>query len=243
MSVLSGLILLVGSSLLLWLALLGLALARKLRRDRRESRSIARRAHYEAVLATADVNAIAALFGAARDSEAQMDLAASIDVMHTALSPARFEAIGRGMEASSLLPSLSADLGSRRAITRARAAFLLSRPGTAAAVEEIAPLLRDPDPDARLVACAGLARAATPRAAELLIEGLAAKALPAERIIERLGAPWAVETIVATLEGGSASVSSLPADLPRRSHREQLEAGLARALGLARDPRAAGPLA
>jgi HEAT repeat protein len=227
MSVVSGLILLVGSSLLLWLALLGLALARKLRRDRRESRSIDRRARYEAVLAAADVTAITAIFSAAREPEAQVDLAASIDALHKTLSPAEFEAIGRGMEASSLPQSLSADLRSRRAITRARAAFLLSRPGTPAAVEQIAPLLSDPDPDVRLVACSGLARAATPRAAEFLIDGLATGVLPPERIIERLGAPWAVETILATLEDGSTAV----------------DASLARALGLARDPRAAGPLA
>ncbi len=242
MSVVSGLILLVGSSLLLWLALLGLALARKLRRDRRESRSIERRVGYEAVLRTADVDAIGAIFSAARDTEAQMDLAATIDAAHELLSPPEFEAIGRGLEASSLLPSLGADLRSRRAITRARALFLLSRPGTAAAVEQIAPLLIDPDPDVRLVACSGLARAATPRAAGLLIDGLAARALPPERIIERLGAPWAVETIVSTLERGYVPSSELAAGRPPRAQRAELDAGLARALGLSRDPRAAASL-
>ncbi|MGH2940566.1 MAG: HEAT repeat domain-containing protein [Solirubrobacterales bacterium] len=242
MSVVSGLILLVGSSLLLWSALVGLVLVRKLRRDRRESRSTERRAHYESVLGSADVDAIAAVFTAARDTEAQMDLAASIDAAHASLAPAEFEAIGRGMEASSLRPHLIADLRSRRAITRARAAFLLSRPGTAAAVEQIAPLLSDPDPDARLVACSGLARAATPRAAELLIDGLASKALPPERIIERLGAPWAVVTIVAMLERGCVPVSNPPTGLPQRAHRAELEASLARALGLARDPRGAAAL-
>ncbi|MBS1885828.1 MAG: HEAT repeat domain-containing protein [Actinobacteria bacterium] len=228
MSVLSGLLLLVGSSLLLWLAMLGLALARKLRRDRRELRSADRRARYAEVFGTADVAAIAATFtGAEDDEEAQIDLAISIDAGHETLKPADFEAIGRGMEASSLRSRLIADLGSGRALTRARAAFLLSRPGTSAAVEQIAPLLGDPDPDVRLVACSGLARAATPRAAEVLIAGLAAEVLPPERIIERLGAPWAVETILAALESG-----------PTAS-----DASLVRALGLAADPRAAGPLA
>src|SRR3954447_9596074 len=183
MSVVSGLILLVGSSLLLWLVLLGLALVRKLRRDRRETRSTERRARYEAVLAAADVATIAAVFSAASEREAQVDLAISIDLLHGTLPAAAVEASRRGFEASSLPPSLIADLGSGRAITRAHAAFLLSRPGTASAVEEMAPLLSDPDPDVRLVACSGLARAATPRAAELLIDGLAAHALPPERII------------------------------------------------------------
>ena len=76
------------------------------------------------------------------------------------------------MEASALLASLSAELGSRRPTTRARAALLLTRPGIPAVVEQIVPLLGDPDPDVRLVACSGLARAATPRAAEALIWAL-----------------------------------------------------------------------
>ncbi|MBS1844395.1 MAG: HEAT repeat domain-containing protein [Actinobacteria bacterium] len=231
MSVIDGLILLVGSSLLLWVVLLGLAVGRKLRRDRRESRSVGRRARYAGVLVRGDVAAIANVFDAAEDSEARADLAVTIDLLYRTLPRERFEAIGRGMEASSSPPKLIADLGSRRAITRARAAFLLSRPGTAAAAEEIAPLLRDPDADVRLVACAGLARVATPRAAELLIDGLAQKVLPAERIIERLGAPWAVRTIVARLDGGVGEEGGA-----------ELEASLARALGLSGDPRGAAPL-
>ena len=61
MTSLTGLIVLVGSSLLLWLALVGLAVTRKLRRDRRELRSVERRARYEAVLGGGDVAAIAAI--------------------------------------------------------------------------------------------------------------------------------------------------------------------------------------
>lgn len=243
MSVTTGLIVLVGSSLLLWLVLVGLAVARKMRRDRRELRSIERRARYEAVLGSGDVGSIAAIFSGARSAEARVDLAVSIDAVHQTLCPANFEAIGRGMEASSLLPSLSADLGSRRPVARARAALLLTRPGTSAAVEQIAPLLGDSDPDVRLVACSGLARAATPRAAEVLIWGLVADVLPPERIIERLGAPWAVETILATLKEGPSPVPNLRPDLPPRGPRAELDASLARALGIAGDSSAAPALA
>ena len=81
MSVADGLFLLVGSSLLR-VALLSLALARKLRRDRRESRSIEQLAGYAAVLAAADVDAIAAIFTAASDTEEQADLAVTIDALH-----------------------------------------------------------------------------------------------------------------------------------------------------------------
>ncbi len=239
----TGLAVLVGSSLLLWLLLLGLAVGRKLRRDRRELHSSARRARYEKVLGSGNSAAIASLCGSVRSIEAEVDLAVSIDAAHRTLSAAEFGAIAGAIESSSLFPSLSRDLRSRRPITRGRAALLLTRAGTPAVVEQIYPLLGDPDPDVRLVACSGLARAATPRAAELLIWGLVANVLPPERIIERLGAPWAVETILSTLRAGPSPVSSLLAGIESRGTGAELDASLARALGVARDPRAATALA
>ncbi len=78
----------------------------------------------------------------------------------------------------------------------------------------------------------GLARAATPRAAEVLIWALMAHLLPPERIIERLGAPWAVETIIATLEQGPSAVADVLAGI----------AAVRRRGGARRQPRAgAGP--
>lgn len=243
MSVTTGLIVLVGSTLLLWLALVGLAVVRKMRRDRRELRSVERRSRYEAVLGSGDVGAIADTFSVARSVDARVDLAVSIDAVHRTLPAERFDAIGRGMEASYLRPILTVELGSRRPTTRALAALLLTRPGTAAAVEEVAPLLADPDPDVRLVACSGLARAATPRAAEALIWGLVVDVLPPERIIERLGAPWAVETILTALRDGPSPVWSLESEMPPGGPRAELAASLARALGIAGDSRAAPALA
>ncbi len=234
---------LVGSSLLLWLGLVGLAVTRKLRRDRRELRSIERRAGYETALRAGDVSAIAAICDDARSVAAEVDLAVSIDVAYPALSRAQVDAIRSAMETSALLPRLSAKLESRRPTTRARAALLLTRPGIPAVVEQIIPLLGDPDPDVRLVACSGLARAATPRAAELLIWALMAHLLPPERIIERLGAPWAVETIVATLADGPTAVADVLAGVAPCGNEAELDASLARALGLSRDPRAATTLA
>lgn len=243
MTSLTGLIVLVGSSLLLWLALVGLAVTRKLRRDRRELRSIERRAHYEAILRDGDVEAIAAACESVGSVAAHVDLAVSIDAVYPALSEERISVIRRAIGASGLLTRLSAGLKSRRPTTRARAALLITRPGIPAIVEQIVPLLGDPDPDVRLVACSGLARAATPRAAELLIWALVAHLLPSERIIERLGAPWAVETIIATLEEGPSAVSDVLAGIAPCSEKVELDASLARALGLARDPRAATTLA
>jgi len=243
MTSLTGLIVLVGSSLVLWLALVGLAVARKLRRDRREAHSIRRRASYEAVLRDGDAAAMTALCAAIRGVADQVDLAVAIDAVEPTIPRSRLVEIGRSMEDSGLLSRLSAALGSRRPTTRARAALLLSRPGIPAVVEQLVPLLTDPDPDVRLVACSGLARAATPHAAEMLILALAAHLLPPERIIERLGAPWAVETILARLREGTSSISAAVADFPPCGHEAELDASLARALGLAGDPRSAPALA
>lgn len=243
MTSLTGLIVLVGSSLLLWLALVGLAVARKLRRDRREVRSSERRARCEAVLLSGDVPAITAICDGIRGAGAQVDLAVSIDAVHPMLSGAQVSAIGRAVEASALLPRLSAGLESRRPTTRARAALLLTRPGIPAVIEQIVPLLGDPDPDVRLVACSGLARAATPHAAEALIWGLVARVLPPERIIERLGAPWAVEAILLTLKEGPSPVPAVLAGVAPSGREVELDASLARALGIARDPRGAPALA
>jgi HEAT repeat protein len=242
MTSLTGLIVLVGSSLLLWLALVGLAVTRKLRRDRRELRSVERRARYEATLLSGDAGAVDGICDDVRGVEAEVDLALSIDAVHPTLSSAQIEAIRSAMEASALFPRLCAKLEARRPTTRARAALLLTRPGIPAVVEQMVPLLGDPDPDVRLVACSGLARAATPRAAELLIWALMAHLLPPERIIERLGAPWAVETMISTLKEGPSAVADVLADIPPCGDEVELDASLARALGLARDPRAATAL-
>jgi HEAT repeat protein len=243
MTSLTGLIVLVGSSLLLWLALVGLAVARKFRRDRREVRSSERRARFELALREDDVPAITAICDDVRSAEAQVDLAVSIDAVHPTLSDARIGAIGRAMEASALLPNLSSNLESRRPTKRARAALLLTRPGIPVVIERIVPLLGDPDPDVRLVACSGLARAATPHAAEVLIWALVARVLPPERIIERLGAPWAVETILLTLEKGPSPVPDVLAAIAPSGREVELDASLARALGVAHDPRGAPALA
>jgi HEAT repeat protein len=242
MTSLTDLVVLVGSSLLLWLALVGLAVTRKLRRDRRELRSIERRAAFQAMLSGGDVAEITALCDGVRSVASQVDLAVAIDVVHSELSAVGFAAIGEAMEASGLLPRLAAGLGSGRPTDRARAALLLTRPGIPAVVEQIVPLLADPDADVRLVACSGLARAATPRAAEVLIWGLVAHVLPPERIIERLGAPWAVETILSTLKQGPSPVAEVLAGIAPTGPEAELDASLARALGLARDSRAATAL-
>ena len=237
------LVALVACSLIVWLGLFGLAVGRKLRRDRREQRSIGRRAGYVLALRGQDPARITTNCNAVRNVAAEVDLAAAIDAVRPALSSEQGEVVGRAIEASDLPSRLAMRLGSRRPRTRARAALLLTRPGTLAmVVDQVTPLLGDPDPDVRLVACSGLSIAASPAAAEVLIWGLAADLLPPERIIERLGAPWAVESILQTLESGLPATPCPFAGITPSHVGAELEANLARALGIARDPRGADAL-
>lgn len=237
MDSLTGLVVLVGSTLLLWLVLASLAVVRKLRRDRREQRSAGRRARYEATLRDGDDDAIVAIAVEARDVEAQVDLAIAIDMVHDSLPPARIGEIGDAARESGLLAALLAELDADDPVTRARAALLLTRTGIPTVIDQITPLLGDDDADVRLVACAGLARIATPAAAEVLIWGLVTRALPPERIIERLAAPWAVDMILRTIELGPRPVPAALAGITPRGRAVDLNASLARALGVARDAR------
>jgi HEAT repeat protein len=238
MTSLMGLILLAGSTLVLWLALCALVVARKARRDLRERRSTDRRSRYEACLRDGDHAALVEINREARSVDAQVDLAEAIDAAHVALSPARLAEIRDAAQESGLFPILVEELTARNPVIRARAALLLTRTGVPSVVDQIAPLLGDPDPDVQLVACSGLARIGTAAAAEALVWGLTTRALPAERIIERLAAPWAVETILHTLRSGPSSPPRLLAGVKPRGRPAALEASLARALGLAGDPRA-----
>jgi HEAT repeat protein len=242
MTSLTGLLALAGFTLFLWLALSAFVVARKLRRDRRESRSARRRARYEATLRYGDHTALVEINREARSVDAQVDLAQAIDCSHDSLSRPRLVEVRQAAQESGLFPILVDELSARNPVIRARAALLLTRTGVPTVVDHITPLLGDPDPDVQLVACSGLARIGTTEAAEALVWGLIAQALPPERIIERLGAPWGVETILHTLRNGPPSIPDFVAGVPPRGRPAALEASLARALGLAGDPRAEADL-
>jgi HEAT repeat protein len=237
MTLLTGLMLLAAASLALWIALAAFAVGRKLRRDRRELRSGERRARYSATLRDGDRAALVEIHREARSAEAQVDLAIAIDAVRPSLPPAQRSELGRAAQESGLLPVLVAELGSRRPVVRARGALVLTRTGLPEVIDQIAPLFADNDADVRLVACSGLARVGTDRAAEALIWGLVTRALPPERIIERLAAPWAVPTMLMTLELGPSPVPPSLAAVTPRGRAVPLEASLARALGLAEDQR------
>ncbi len=242
MSSLTGLMVLAGFTLLLWLSLCALVVGRKLRRDRREQRSMTRRERYETTLRNGDHAEMVEINREARGVDAQVDLAGAIDAAHPSLSGSRLAEIREAAQESGLFPILVEELTARNPVIRARAALLLTRTGVPTVVDHIAPLLGDPDPDVQLVACSGLARIGTEAAAETLLLGLVTRALPPERIIERLGAPWAVETMLRTLQSGPPPVPDFLAGVRPRGRQAALEASLARALGVAGDPRAEADL-
>ena len=89
-------------------------------------------------------------------------------------------------------------------------------------------MLDDDDPDVRLVTCAGLPLAEHPDAVNALVRALSHRRLAPERVIERLGQPWAVDALLDALH-------ELDVEGERRS---APRIGIARALGAAGDPRA-----
>lgn len=221
------LIILLAASVVVCGVLTVLVIGRKGARDRREARFAYRRRRYlDTVLrgSPAHLRAIAA--EACGDTTAQVDLAIAIDQSGSGLGRVRQERLADATAAAALTDTLRRELRSRRAINRGRAVMLITRPGLTGDVEVVAPLVRDPDPDVRLTAIGGLARIGTPAAARVLIDALARGTVAPERIIERLGARWAVDTVVAALGDGPPA----------------LRANLARALGLAGERRAESAL-
>ncbi len=215
------------------LGLTGLVIGRKGARDRRERRFSERRRRYAATLRRGDPAHLRAIAQeAAQDGTAQVDLAIAMDAAREGLGLERLDAVARATEAAGLVRVLRAALRSHRAVDRGRAAMLITRPGVPAAAEFVAPLVRDPDPDVRLIAIGGLAAIGTPDAARALIAALTCGATAPERIVERLGARWAVDTVIAELARDE------PTEVPVARDGVPIRASLARALGLAGDPRA-----
>ena len=112
---------------------------------------------------------------------------------------------------SGLLDRLERDLTSRFASRRGLSVLLGGYPATPLSATQLATFTRDPDPTVRLAAVASLSRQATPAAAHALIECLDEGTLPSARVIERLGYPWAVPTIVEALITDAVKRGTRPA--------------------------------
>ena len=212
-------------SLALLAALTLLVVSRKAMRDRRESASVRRRRHYRTALAGADPQALRRVLEGVRRREQQVDLAAVLqDPAVVRPDPEILDTAAR----AGLTPRLRAQLSSRTGPARGRAVLILTHLRLPDGVARLEHMLDDMDPDVRLVTCAGLPLSHRPEAVDALVRALSRRSLAPERVIERLGQPWAVESLLAALHRLDETGERRAA--PR--------IGIARALGYAGDPRA-----
>lgn len=226
-------------SALLALCLTALTVARKLRRDRNEARYLARRERFRHLLLGGSVDDLeAALRGAGQREHAQIDLLVTLDALGPELDATRLDQARVAAHAAGLDRVLVGRLRSRDPIRRGLAALLVGRLVLPDASDLVAPLLHDRDGDVRLAAVRALGTVADDAAAHHLIAALRVRDLEPERVIERLGAAWAVPAMLRVLDGGW---SEFPAATRRPDEPvawRAVDASLARALGLAADPRA-----
>lgn len=209
--------------------LTGLALlvvSRKALRDRRESKSARRRRHFRRALATGDPRRLRRVLGTVRDREQQVDLAVVLQDDSAPRPPV--EVLDREGRRSGLTARLTAQLGARNGPARGRAVLILAHLRLPEGTARLEPHLDDDDPDVRLVAVAGLPLAEDPEAVPALVRALSKRRLAPERVIERLGQPWAVESLLAQLR--------MLDEIGER--RAAPRVGVARALGHAGDARA-----
>jgi HEAT repeat protein len=213
-------------------AAIGAILARKLLRDRRERRCASRRAWFrEAILKQRSTELQGAIREAIHDREAQRDLAIVFDRIADQADEEQLRAARRTAAATTFPEHLRRRLQASDPVERGISALLISLLRLPDAASSLRPLLLDPDSDVRLTACAGLGRLETPAAAQALVAALIEGMLPPERLVEQLGAGWAVPTLIEVLERPPVADS---VDPPLSHWR----AAVARALGLAGDLRA-----
>ena len=217
-------------------AMIAFVVERKVRRDKREFVSHAGRERLRLALIEGDQDQIRTTAArACDDPEAQVDFAVTAHDLVDELRTRDRSALHATVTEIGLVDSLIDQLRHRDPVDRGRATFLLGELRVPVAAELIKPMLADPDPDVRLVACAELGGIATEPAALALIESLMAGELAPERIIERLAGRWAVPAMVSVLEDPDLARSLEP------NHGEPSERwrpAVARALGVAADPRA-----
>lgn len=218
-SVQTAMALFVAANVALTVLLAVMVATRKWRRDCRERESAEHRARVRTALGGSDGDLHALLRRAVNRSALQADLArvlpsvAGGDDGYTARR-------ARAVRTSGLGADLRRRLSSPSAAVRGRAAQLVGLLALPDGVTLIAPLLGDRDGDVRLVAAGALAQLGTAGAADALVDALSGD-MAGERLIERLGAGWAVPSVLARL--GSEPEGS------------GTRASLARALGLAGD--------
>jgi hypothetical protein len=203
-----ALLFLASAGLLVGLSLL--VVSRKAMRDRRESASVRRRRRYRRALASGDRRMLRRTLGTVRDRESQVDLA--VVLQDDSAPRPDVSVLDREARRSGLSERLRAQLDARTGPARGRAVLILSHLRLPEGVTRLERMLDDDDPDVRLVAVAGLPLAEDPDAVPALVRALSKRRLAPERVIERLGQPWAVEDAARARRGGRA---------PRRAARRR----------------------
>ena len=198
-------------------------MGRKAMRDRRESVSARRRRRYRSALAGSDRRGLRRVLGGVRRREAQVDLAAVLQDP-AAARPAQ-AILDIEARRAGLVRRLQAQLAARSGPARGRAVLILTQLRLPDDVARLEHMLDDRDPDVRLVTCAGLPLSREDDAVDALVRALSRRSLAPERVIERLGQPWAVEPLLAALRGLDEA----------GERRSAPRIGIARALGVAGD--------
>jgi HEAT repeat protein len=236
MSAFQASLILFGLTALACTGMVAFVVERKLRRDKREFISRTSRDRLRDALRSGDQDVITtAAARACDDAGGQVDFAVTASGTVDEMSAADRASLHETVMRIGLVDSLIEQLRHRNAEKRGRAAFLIGELRVPEAGEVLPPLLADPDPDVRLVACAELGGVATQGAALSLISGLMAGDLAPERIVERLGGAWAVPSMVSVLEDPKLARSLAP---DHGEVSERWRPSVARALGVAADPRA-----
>jgi hypothetical protein len=210
-----------------------LVLGKRVVRGLAERRSRRRRVRWVAAVGTGPVADMrmgelrALARQAARRAEAQEDLLSLLDGRRLPPRDERRAPFGDAMRRGGLQRALRSACGSRRPVTRGRAALIASRLGLDGAEHWVAPLMADPDPDVRAAATQSLAAFASEDAAWALLRAMRDGHIEPERAVERLDGDWAAGALLSAL---------------RDPGFEAVRPWLAEALGLTRDPRAERPL-
>jgi HEAT repeat protein len=221
---------LTAASVLAVLVLTAVVALKKATRNRAERAVHARRDRFSALLVAGGEGGMEALVRELRTSGAAQDAMLGVLVhewdgvrlrqRHAFLDAARAAGI-----VDALVPQL------QRAgdpVARGRVALLLGYMSLAETVMHVEPLLDDPDGDVRHAAARALGRIGDDTAAWALVRGLQRGSLDAERILEHVGHPWAVDALLSAYHIGEFA---------------HVRAVLAEGLGLAGDSRAGSALA
>jgi HEAT repeat protein len=223
-------VLLIGTALIL-LVMLALVSARKLLRDRREELSRRRVVALREVLVEGTPDEVRAALRGVDGVRAELDFVRVMDWLCSDGPIARLGVVQAAALEAGFVARHEKRHGAADPTVRGRSVLVVSRLRLPDTAERLAPLLTDPDPDVRLTVCAGLGATKDPRVVPGLLDALADGLLQSERVIERIGAPWAVDALLEELENRLAPGADV-----------RVVAAIARALGAAGDPRAESAL-